>query len=137
MVIDGRAGLPEIVDAYERDARLYAVVRVVLEDRPRAFEFRVKPTGYRALRRILLSRPFVAAGRGRYGYRYFFVPRARRVRAAPARFEFPVLIEQAGDRAEIPFEAPRELLSNFLWFAELRRLEDASDLKSVEPRAEA
>lgn len=55
---DNHEGMPEIVDAYERDGLYFGVVRVHSPSASAAFEFGVEREGHLALRRILESRPF-------------------------------------------------------------------------------
>ena len=58
---DNHEGLPEILDAFERDGLYYGVIQVRIGGGFHAFEIGVDPGGYRALRRVLQGRPFETA----------------------------------------------------------------------------
>ena len=126
---DNSEGMPEIVDAYERDGEFFGVVQVVFEGTPHAFEFAVREMGYRALRRILGMRPYDPLDQR--PYRYFFCSGGF-IGEERKRGRYQVRIEQACEGREFEVDGPVELFQNLFWFLRLKRIEDASHLREVQ-----
>jgi hypothetical protein len=57
---DNHEGMPEIIDAYEKEGLYFGVVEITLGKICKQFQFGVSRDGYRALRRILQLRQFNA-----------------------------------------------------------------------------
>jgi hypothetical protein len=129
---DNHLGMPEILNAYERDSFCFAVVQIVLAQETAAFEFGVDRAGYLSLRKILHARPF--SDMPGIEYRYFFagpLGYGKRVNnEAPVNFD--VRIEQGNDARKFRFLGPTSLVSNLIWFMELRDLGEAGQLKRLE-----
>jgi hypothetical protein len=121
--------MPEIVDAYEREGEHFGVVRVVLSGESASFEFGVEPDGYRALRRVLQSRPF--AETPGIAHKYFFTGRCSKNRAESDQCSFGVRIEGGRGARTFDFEGPASLAANLLWFARLQTLAEASALRRL------
>lgn len=130
-VRDNHEGLPEILDAFERDGGSFGVIQIESEDNLVAFEFGVDTSGYRALRRVLQTRPFESLATG--ACRYYFVPSVRRLPDSEAA-EFDVRIEQGNNGRQFTFKGPLGLVANLQWFFELKDLSTAMHLRQVSPR---
>lgn len=123
--------LPEILDAYERDGFCFGVVGIGSNDEQKAFEFGVDLEGYRVLRRILQERPTKQTGIRTC--RYYFVPSVRRL-AEQGRIEFDIRIEDGREGRQFSFIGPQALVSNLMWFFELKGLNGTEHLKVVLPK---
>ena len=127
---DNHEGMPEIVDAYERDGHYFGVIQVRLEDEAAAFEIGVEASGYKTLRRILQSRPFETTDFA--PYRYFFGVRMTRLPDSED-VEFDIRIEQGKNGRQFSFKGPHVLVANLIWFFELKNLESAKHLRIITP----
>ena len=125
-------GLPEILDAYEKDGHYFGVVQVEVEGKSIAFEIGIASTGYQALRKVFQERPFETKAAS--AYRYFFVPTVHRL-LEPGIAEFQVRIEQGRDGRQFRFKGPQALVTNLVWFFELKDLKTAAHLRQVPPRS--
>ena len=126
-------GMPEMIDASERDGKYFGVVAVVLEGDALAFEFGIDAEGYRALRKALEVRPFETSDPS--PYRHFFVPGAHRFGADSDRGEFSIRVEQGRKGRQFRVTGPRSLIANLTWFAELKFANGARHLRQVALRA--
>lgn len=67
---DNHEGMPEIIDAFEKDGIYGGIVEIEIDDIYKKFEFDVTRRGYLSLKRILQIRPFdMMPG---IKYKYFF-----------------------------------------------------------------
>ena len=123
-------GMPEVLKAYERDGYYFGVVRIVVSEETAAFEFGVDRAGYRALRRLLQTRPF--SNMPGTEYRYFFTGSYSRQKQDEEPVTFRVRIEQGEDAKSSEFDGPTTLVSNLRWFMELKDLRDVGSLKRLE-----
>jgi len=116
---DNHDGYPEIVNTYEREGQYFGAVRLILNDGSPTVEFGVTEAGHTALKRILNARPFdVLPG---LRYRYFFAGSfIGATRPDQDVFTFDVRIEQGKAAKRFQFNGPKTLLSNLLWFYELK-----------------
>jgi len=126
-VRDNSVGMPEIIEAHERGGERFGVIRVSLSGESATLEFGVEEAGYKALKRILESRPF--AETPGIPHRYFFAGSASRVRVDSHRCRFSVRIESGRDAKSIEFEGPTSLVANLMWFAGLKAFNEASALR--------
>ncbi|HYE73115.1 MAG TPA: hypothetical protein VEF04_07290 [Blastocatellia bacterium] len=55
---DTNEGMPEIVDAFEKEGQYFGVIGIELNGTHQKFQFGISQAGYRALRKILQLRPF-------------------------------------------------------------------------------
>lgn len=129
---DNHEGLPEIIDAYDREGTFFGVAQVKLSDEFYAFEFGIDDAGYHALRQIIQLHPFDHLPG--LQHRYFFVPSVRRIGKSHDLMEFAVRVEQGSNGKQFQVKGPESLISNLMWFFKLRRPEDAAQLRQVEAR---
>jgi hypothetical protein len=129
---DNHEGMPEIIGAFERDGHFFGVIQVVLDGEHYAFEFGVDKSGYLVLKRVLQFHPFDTLPGA--PYRYFFAGGLGRLGQKGGPVSFNVRVEQGRDAKQFNFKGPWELGANLQWFLELRRPEEAVQLRRVEPR---
>jgi hypothetical protein len=127
-VRDNHAGLPEILETFERDENYFGVIQIGDDDNLMAFEFGVDARGYRALRRVLETRPFQTLGAG--SCRFYFVPAVRQLPDS-GDVEFTVRVEQGKDGRQFEFRGPLSLVEHLMWFFQLKDLSSATHLKRV------
>ncbi|HWR54044.1 MAG TPA: hypothetical protein VN428_23240 [Bryobacteraceae bacterium] len=127
---DNSEGLPELLDAYERDDYFFGVVRIRAAGQVASFEFGVSADGYSALKRVFNARPFDATPGLRY--RYFFAGTYGKKKLGEEPALFHVRIEQGTTAKSFEFSGPTSLLANLRWFLELKTLEAASALRRVD-----
>jgi hypothetical protein len=126
---DNHDRLPEILQAFERDAAFFATVAVTITGNTRQFEIGLQEDAYRAVKRVLDSRPFDRLPGT--AYRYFFVPTVGRTERGIANADFR--IEQGASARQFSFEIPVSLAANLMWFFELKDFAPTSHLRSVAP----
>jgi len=131
---DNRKGLPEIIDAVERDGQYFGVAQVVLGEQPHAFEFGLDAQAFNALRKVFQLRPFANNDVGTY--RYFFVPAVRRLGPESDQAEFSIRVEQGREGRQFEVIGPRSLVANLMWFFELKSAEATSHLRRAVSRPE-
>ena len=126
---DNHDRLPEILQAFERDGAFFATVAVTIASDTRQFEIGLQEDAYRAVKRVLDSRPFDQLPGT--AYRYFFVPTVGRTERGTANVDFR--IEQGASARQFSFEIPVSLAANLMWFFELKDFSPTSHLRSVAP----
>jgi hypothetical protein len=131
---DNHEGLPELVDAYERQGRYFGVAQVLLGAERTAFEFGIDQASYEALRRVLQMRPYGSSESG--SCRYYFAPSAGRIAEGSDAVEFAVRVEQGRAGRQFKVVGPATLVANLLWFLELKSPDAASHLRRVPSRPE-
>jgi hypothetical protein len=120
---DNHDGMPEILEAHEAAGTYSAVVAVAFDGVRRAYQFAVSKDSYRALRRVLQTRPFgTPAG---VAHRYFFARSAGRAPGTATAATFAVRVEAGRDARQIEFQAPLDLAANLMWFGELKSPPDS------------
>ena len=124
---DSHGGMPELVDAYERSGLYFGIARVTLGQETRILEFGIPVEDYKALRRILQTRPFDQLPGLRYRY---FITGSIGV-CGEHRGTVDIRIEQGHNGRQIEFEMPLMLARNLHWFATLRDFGAASHLSVV------
>ena len=132
---DNHEGLPEIVDAVERDGHYFGVAQVSFGGARHAFEFGVDAEGFRTLRKVLQFRPLGSTEPG--SCRYFFAPSVGLVAPESELASFDVRVEQGREGRQFAFTGPRSLVAILVWFLELKSPAGASHLRGVAPRPEA
>src|SRR5712692_6616188 len=125
---DTHEGMPEIVDAFEKDGQYVGIVGIELGDTSRQFQFGVSLDGYRALRKILQLRPFDSMPGVKQ--KYFF---ARSYGKIPGSSDYrtDVRVEQGRDGKKTEVRVPKDLLSNLVWFSEIKDFSEAAHLTEV------
>jgi len=123
-------GMPEILNAYERDGLYFGVVRATVQDVAASFEFGVEYRGYIALKQILQTRPFdLSPGTT---YRYFFTGSYGRKKLNAEPVTIDIRIEQNDTAKTLAFDCPTSLASNLRWFIELTDLAQAAALTRLD-----
>ena len=117
--------MPEIIDAFERGAQYFCVVAIERNLVTKQFEFGVSPNGYRALRKVLQLGPFDSMPGTKqwyfFGGRYGNVP-------GTSEYETAVRVEQNRDGKLVDTRMPKDLLSNLVWFSEIKDFSETSQL---------
>ena len=122
---DNHDGMPEILDAFERGGQYFSIVAIECDGITKRFEFGVSLNGYRALRKVLQLLPFDAMpGTKR---RYFYAGGYGNV-VGTTDYEVAVRVEQNRDGKLIDVRMPKDLLSNLVWFSEIKDFNEASHL---------
>ena len=122
-------GMPEIIDACERGSEHFGVIRVSFAGESATLEFGVEKARYKALKRILGSRPF--AETPGIPHRYSFAGSTSKVSVDSYRCTFRVRIEGGRDARSFEVEGPTSLAANLMWFAGLKSLSEASALRRL------
>lgn len=117
---DSHKGMPELMDAYERDGQYFGAIRLELEETGHAVEFGLTSGGYRAVKAILSLRPFDRMP-GLH-YRYFYTGAIRKGIAV-------IRVELGGVSKQLDVKVPQDLVANLLWF---KSVEDPEDLAHLE-----
>lgn len=126
---DNHDGMPEIVDAYERDGLYFGIVRVHTPSESAAFEFGVEKEGHLALRRILECRPFGSLPSLKHTF-YFTGNYGREILdEEPARIG--IRVEEGMNGKQVFFDCPTPLASNLRWFFEMTDLREAHALRRL------
>jgi hypothetical protein len=124
-VRDNHVGMPEFIDAFEKDGQYFGVIAAIDGDKERRFQFALSLQGYRALRKVMQDRPFDLMPGLRY--RYFYAGSSKR---SPAeRYTMSVRIQLERDARQKEFDIPKDLHANLLWFTLLESLEAAEHLE--------
>jgi hypothetical protein len=121
---DNHEGMPEILDAFEKDGHYFSIVRLEHNGQERRFRFGVSHHGYLALKRVFELRPFSTMPG--LVCRYFFVPSYCRL--DESHMMMTVRVEQGRDGKQMEIEAPRDLVANLKWFIELDDWQKAEHL---------
>ena len=125
---DNHEGMPEIVDAFEKDAQYFGVIGIEVGGLYKQFQFGVSQAGYRALRKILQFRPFdIMPG---VKQRYYFAGSYGRIPDS-SDFKTYVRVEQGKDGKQVDVRVPKDLLANLRWFSEIKDFSDAAHLPEV------
>jgi hypothetical protein len=129
---DNNEGMPEIVDAFEKDGQYFGIVGIQVSSESKQFQFGISSNGYRALKKILQLRPFDRMPGVKQ--RYFFAGSYGRI---PSSSEFitDVRVEQNRTGKKVEVRVPQDLLSNLLWFATIKNFGDAAHLAEAKPEA--
>ncbi len=123
---DNSAGMPEILDAYERDGLFFGTIKVEISGIPAVFEFGLDPPGYTALKKVLQHRPFNNMSGTRH--RYFFTG-SHSIGWEP--IVFYVRVEDGLNGKQFEHQGPKSLVSNLLWFKRLKSLEETAHLQRI------
>jgi hypothetical protein len=124
-VRDNHKGMPEFIDAFEKDGGYFGVIAAIEDARERRFQFGLSPAGYRALKKMMQDRPFDLMPGLRY--RYFYAGSSKRPPAE--RYTMSVRIELDRDAQQKEFDIPKDLHANLLWFKLLEDLGAAEYLE--------
>ena len=129
---DNHKGMPEILDAFEKDGLYFGIVEIQVSSESKQFQFGISSNGYRALRKILQLRPFDTMPGVKQ--RYFFAGSYGRLPGS-REFRADVRVEQNREGKKVGVRVPRDLLSNLVWFATIKDFGEASHLPEANTRA--
>ena len=125
---DNHEGMPEIVDAFEKDGQYFGVVAIARGDRSKQFRFGVSLDGYRALRKILQLRPFDSMPGLKH--RHFFALSYGKIPGS-SDYKTDIRVEQGRDGKKLKTHVPKDLLTNLVWFSEIKGFDEAAHLPEV------
>ena len=126
---DNHEGLPEIINAYERDEHFFCSVAITLGAETKFFEFGMNQEAYKAVKRILALRPFEQFPGAKY--QYFFSPGARRESSNPSKTYCYIRIEQEKKGKEFEVAAPESLIANLMWFFQVKDFSELAHLREI------
>jgi hypothetical protein len=125
---DNHLGLPELLTAHERGGHYFAEIAVTVNGETRSFEIGLTREAYHSFKAITSLRPFDTMPG--LEYRYFFVPSIGRTPDSSMGTTH-IRIEQGQNGQEVEVEAPVGLISNLMWFFELKDFSAASHLRET------
>ena len=128
---DNHQGMPEIIDAFEKEGQYFGIVGIEVAGVSKQFQFVVSLNGYRALRKILQLRPFDSMPG--VGQRYFFVGSYGKIPGS-ADFKTDVRVEQNRGGNHLEVSVPKDLLTNLVWFQQIKNLSEAAHLPEARTR---
>ena len=129
---DNHEGMPEIIDAFEKDGQYFGIVGIQVSSESKQFQFGISLDGYRSLRKILHLRPFDTMPGVKQ--RYFFAGSYGRIPSS-SEFRTDVRVEQRRAGKNVEVRVPKDLLSNLVWFATIKDFGEAAHLPEANPRA--
>jgi hypothetical protein len=115
---DNHEGLPEIIDAYERDGHFFCSIALTIGRETKVFEFGVIQESYKAVKRILSLRPFEQFPGTKY--RYFYAQ------------GWDFRIEQGTRGKQFRVEAPEPLIANLTWFIRVKDFSELAHLREIQ-----
>ncbi len=125
---DNHKGMPEIIDAFEKDGIYVGIVEIEIDNIYKRFEFGVTYSSYLLLKRILQIRPFdMMPG---IKYRYFFAGGYRK-NADDSDCAMDIRVEQDKNAKNEDVRVPKDLLANLIWFSQLKSFDEAAHLPEV------
>lgn len=123
---DNHKGMPEILEAFEKDGHYFAVVRVEINDVSKKFQFGASRAGYWALKQALQLRPLDMLP----GLKYRFFYRGSWKSSSEEIYRMKVRVELNKDSTSAEIIIPKDLHANLLWFDRLKSFDDALYLKT-------
>jgi len=129
---DNHEGMPELVDAFEKDGQYFGIVGIQVSSESKQFQFGISSNGYRALRKIFQLRPFDTMPGLKQ--RYFFSGSYGKI-PNTSEFRTDVRVEQNVEGKNVEVRVPKDLLSNLVWFATIKDFADAAHLPESKLRA--
>ncbi|CAN5413437.1 hypothetical protein BH10ACI1_BH10ACI1_09050 [soil metagenome] len=125
---DNHKGMPEIIDAFEKDGIYGGIVEIEIDNIYKKFEFGVSRRSYLLLKCILQIRPFdMMPG---IKYRYFF---AGSYHKNTDDFDcgMEIGVEQDKNAKNVDVRVPKDLLANLIWCSQLKNFDEAAHLPEV------
>lgn len=126
---DNHEGLPEIINAYERDGLYYCSISIKIGSETKIFEFGINHEFFKAIKRILGMQPFEKMPGIKY--RYFFCPVAGRKSTDLSKFFYHIRVEQEKRGKEFEIAAPEQLIANLMWFFKAKDFKELSYLPEI------
>ena len=125
---DNHQGMPEIIDAFKKNNYYFGVIGIKINGIYKTFQFGISHKGYLALKRILQLRPFDTMPGLKY--RYFYAKSYGK--AMDGRdCEMSIRVELGKKGKEVEVLVPKELISNLIWFSELKSFNEAAHLTEL------
>jgi hypothetical protein len=125
---DNNKGLSEIIEVYSKKGCHFAIIKKEINNITKAFEIGISKKSYLCLLKILSIRPFDNIPGLRY--RYFHVPSIRRNSIRDIYYT-EIRIEQGKNGKQFEVECTKELISNLIWFFELKDFKLTKHLKEI------
>ncbi len=125
---DNHKGMPEIIDAFDKDGIYFGVIGIEIEDVYKKFQFGVSYKSYLALKRILQLRPFDKMPGLKY--RYFFAGAYYKIEDISDVGVY-IRVEQGNNGKQIDIRLPKDLLANLVWVSELKSFDEMAHLPQV------
>ncbi len=126
---DNHKGLPEIINAYERDGHFFGSVSLTIRAATKVFEFGIDQDSYKAIKNILYMKPFEQFPGAEY--RYFFSPKVRRNSRNRSKTYCAIRIEQNKYGKEFEVSAPESLIANLMWFFKVKDYSEVNHLREI------
>jgi hypothetical protein len=124
--------MPEIIDAFEKEGQYFGIIGIKVDGVSKQFQFGVSLNGHRALRKILQLRPFDSMPG--VGQRYFFAGSYGKIPGS-ANFKTDVRVEQNRDGKHLEVSVPKDLLTNLVWFDQIKSFSETAHLLETRTRA--
>ncbi len=124
---DTSEGMIEFIDAINEGDGYFSIINVPKNNEKEQFRFGVSLKGYKALIKILQSRPLGTMPG--LQCRYFWGGSMGGKTESNIFISIRVEIE-GGNSKNIDYEVPQELASNIKWFSELGSFDEAAHLKN-------
>ena len=122
---DNHKGMPEIVDAFEKEGQFFGVIEIEVDGIYKKCQFGASAAGYRALRKIMQLRPFeIMPG---VKPRYYFTGSSGKIPDS-SECTTHVRVEQGKDGKQIDVRVPNDLLANLIWFGRIKDFQEAAHL---------
>jgi hypothetical protein len=125
---DNHKGMPEIIDACEKDGIYFGIIKIEIEGIYKKFQFGVSYKGYLALKRILQLRPFDKLPGLKH--KYFFAQAYYKITDMSDCGVY-IRVEQDKNGKQMDVRVPKDLLANLIWFSELKSFDEAAHLPEV------
>lgn len=121
---DSSKGMIEFIDALKTDEGYFAIIAVPKHDRIKNFRFAVTHTAYKAIRKILGSRPLDTMP----GLKYRHFWKGSMGGKTEKKIFLGIRCEVDQDSKSIDIEVPHSLAANLKWFNELPTFDEAKHL---------
>jgi hypothetical protein len=126
---DNHEGLPEIINAYERDEHFFCSVALTLGAETKVFEIGINQESYKAVKRILSFRPFEQSLGSKY--RYFFSSDVRRETPNRSKTYCSIRVEQEKKGKGFEVATPESLIANLMWFFQVKDFNELAHLREI------
>ena len=127
---DNHEGMPQIIDAFEKEGLYFGVGEITLGKICKQFQFGVSLDGYRALRIILQLRQFNAMPGLKH--RHFFALSYGEI-SDSSDYKVGIRIEQGKNGRKIEARVPKDLLANLVWWVWFSQIKDFAEAAHLPP----
>ena len=125
---DNHEGMPEIIDAFEKEGHYFGIVEIGIDGIYKKFQFGVSHKNYLVLKRILQLRPFDKMPGLKH--RYFFVEAYYKIEDTTDCGMY-IRVEQDKNGKQVDVRVPKDFLANLIWFSRLENFDEAAHLPEV------